>query len=141
MSTPVLQSHDKNRARLLKAFGIPSLIGILIAAFSLMGTGCSSVPESYKKTSDTSGYRVLLEDAAGFDLEVFVASYSFTPNPDNNIEEGRSYFIRVANDIAAKSGRTIKPIIPSRLSTTATRNILDGNYQILVSGHVEYIAQ
>ena len=114
---------------------------ILCALTMLLISSCTTVPARFKQNPQISphgGYVIEAEDTAGFYLEVFYKSYSFLPNPDDNIQEAKSFFVRVAQDLARDRGRTIEPILTSQLKSDTTRNILDGYYAIYVSGRVNY---
>ena len=101
---------------------------------------CTTVPARFKQNphSPHGGYVIESEDAEGFYLEVFYKSYSFFPNPDDNIQEAKSFFVRVAQDLAHKRDKLIEPILTSQLKTNSSRNIMDGFYAIYVSGRVKY---
>lgn len=115
---------------------------ILIALVTIfVTTSCTTVPSRFKlrpQISPHGGYVIESEDKEGFYLEVFYKSYSFFPNPDDNIQEAKSFFVRVAQDLAQKRNQAIDPIITSQLMTNSTRNIMDGFYAIYVSGRVKY---
>ena len=114
---------------------------ILIIVITLFLSSCTMVPERFNQAqylSPNGGYVVESEDTNGFNLEIFFKSYSFVPNPDDNIQEAKSFFIQVANKVASKNGKAINPIIQSQLNVNSSRNILDGNYAIYVSGFVSY---
>lgn len=113
----------------------------LILFFSLFCCACTTVPSRFTKTPDISkdgGYFVEYEDNTGFFLETFFKSYSFVPNADDNIQEAKTYFVKVAQMISEDKNKPIKPILKSQLRADSTRNILDGYYAINVSGKVEY---
>lgn len=114
---------------------------ILIVLATLLATSCTTVPVRFKQNPQISphgGYVIESEDAEGFYLEVFYKSYSFFPNPDDNIQEAKSFFVRVAQDLAHKRDKLIEPILTSQLKTNSSRNIMDGFYAIYVSGRVKY---
>jgi hypothetical protein len=114
----------------------------VVMLLSLAITGCTTVPKRFTqdpKLSDHGGYIIEAEDSAGFQLEIFYKSYSFMPNPDDNIQEAKSFFVTVAQELARRRGKAIQPILMSALQTNSTRNIMDGNYSIYVSGKVEYV--
>ena len=115
-----------------------------VAAFCLLLliTSCTTIPERFKQNpqfSTDGGYVVESEDSEGFNLEIFYKSYSFFPNPDDNIQDARNFFIRIAQDWARERGKAIMPILTSQLTTNATRNIMDGYYAIYVSGRINYV--
>lgn len=118
------------------------IIQLILAAIAFtIITGCTTVPPRFNQVpseSANTGYVIELEDSNGFHLETFLKSYSFFPNPDDNIQEAKQSFIRIAQFLAEERGRKSKPIIPSMLQANATRNIVDGNYSIYVSGRVDY---
>jgi hypothetical protein len=114
---------------------------ILIVLAILLTHSCTTVPTRFKQNPQISphgGYVIESEDAEGFYLEVFYKSYSFLPNPDDNIQEAKSFFVRVAQDLARERGKALAPTLTSQLKTNATRNILDGYYAVYVSGRVKY---
>ena len=114
------------------------IIAITIALF--LGA-CTAVPSRFTRTPDIDtncGYTIEAEDSAGFYLETFYVSYSFIPNADDNIQNAKGYFIKVANHLAQERSKTIQTIIKSQLRTDSTRNIMDGNYAINVAGRVDF---
>jgi len=115
---------------------------ILLIFAVLILTGCTSVPDRYVKEpsiSEDGGYIVEAEDDDGFHLDTFFKSYSFAPSPDDNILEAIKYFKDVATKIASKKDREISPIRRSELTVDSTRNVIDANYSIYVSGRVDYV--
>ena len=119
-----------------------SIWRLLVAILLVLSiTGCTTVPKRFTQDSQLSnhgGYVIEAEDSDGFQLEIFYKSYSFMPNPDDNIQEAKSFFVTVAQELARRRGKAIEPILMSALQTNSTRNIMDGNYSIYVSGKVEY---
>ena len=106
-----------------------------------MFTGCTTIPsrfQNYPQISPNGGYIIESEDENGFSLEIFYKSFSFTPSPDDNIQDAKNFFIRIAQDFASKRKHSIKPIIASQLKTSFSRNIIDGMYAIYISGKVYY---
>jgi hypothetical protein len=118
------------------------LFTLLLIIIQLIGLcGCTTIPGRFQPAShinDRIGYVVEKEDDKGFYLETFYYEYSFFPNADKSIENGRAYFAELANEIASKRGRQINPIIKSSLNVNATRNIIDGKYSVYVSGRVDF---
>lgn len=114
---------------------------ILACLIVLLASSCTTIPARFTNDAQLSpngGYVVEAEDSGGLYLEVFYKSYSFFPDPDDNIQEAKSYFVTVAQELARQRGKAIEPIIRSQLKTNATRNIIDAFYSIYVSGRVNY---
>ncbi len=112
-----------------------SVLSILLLA------SCTVVPDRFQQYQNgdmSGGYVIEYEDAGGFDLETFYKSYSFTPNPDDNILEAKNYFRTVAMHLASQKQKNIERILSSQINVNSGRNILDGNYAIYVSGFVKY---
>lgn len=75
----------------------------------------------------------------GFALEVFLRKYSFLPVPDEAIVEGRKCFARTAHNLAQVQGKKIVTPTLADMNASATRNIIDGNYSVYVTGNVKYL--
>ena len=115
--------------------GAVALVAIAIAG------GCSSVPERMQ-TEDAPvegcGYSVTGDAASGFSLEVIVVRYAFFPNADQAIQAGQECFTKTAQMVAARGGRRAAPIGVGDMSSSATRNIVDGRYTVRVTGKVAF---
>jgi len=114
---------------------------VLITLSTLAMGACTTIPARFIKApeiSEDAGYFIEAEDAEGFFLEVYYESNSFFPNPDNNIQGTRSYYVTIAQMIAQKRSKAIEPIVKSQLVTNTTRNEISGVYTSYVSGRVKY---
>jgi hypothetical protein len=113
--------------------------GVLIL-FLLIGA-CTSVPSRFSQDpsiSTSGGYRIENESSQGFTLEIFYVAYSFFPNPDPAVQEAKSYFVKVAGQLAQKKGKAIVPPIMAELHASPTRNTVSGEYAVYVTGKVSY---
>ena len=84
------------------------------------------------------GFVVEAESNTGFNLETFYKSYSFVPNPDDNIQDAKEYFTKVAKKLSEQRGKEMKPVLKSQLRTNSSRNVIDSNYAIYVTGFVAF---
>lgn len=114
--------------------------GFVILVVLLLGS-CTTIPNRYLEdpsVSKNGGYIIEDENNAGFYLDVFYKSYSFAPNPDDNIQDAIDYFKKIASNKAKDRAKSLKLIKKSQLEINTTRNSIDGYYSIYVSGKVEY---
>lgn len=114
---------------------------LVAVAAALLFAGCTSIPSRF--TQDPAmrkglGYCIENETEAGFTLEIVVMRYSYAPNPDRVIQEGRELFVQVAKTLAKRRYKTIEPISKADLQVTANRNLTDARYLTFVIGRVVY---
>lgn len=115
------------------------LFAIGVLAFLL--ASCTTIPARFNQNpqiSENGGYVVSAETEKGFQLEAFYKSYSFTPSPDDNIQEAKNYFIATANEQSMLRKKKIQPIQASTLAANATRNMIDGVFSIYITAPVLY---
>ena len=114
----------------------------LTVAFGV--TGCTTMPDRFvsdKSIFPNCGYSTEPIGNTGFALEIFIKNYSFTPSPDASIQLGRECFTKTAVELAKRQRKRIVPMMSVDMNTSATRNIIDANYSIYVTGKVTYASE
>ena len=115
---------------------------ILWLIFGAIFTGCTTVPERFKQDESiypNCGYRAESMGTEGFALEIFYKAYAFFPIADPAVQEARECFRRTAATLAKRAGKTIKPLYAPDMNASPTRNIVDANYSVYVTGRVYFI--
>lgn len=110
----------------------------LLAISVVLLQACTSLPARFDAQPtivEGCPYRVEADGANSFSLEVVVTPYSFIPDPDAALQQGRDCFVKTATALAAAKKRKAAPIGLADMYATANRN-MDGRYLVTVTGKV-----
>ncbi len=114
---------------------------LLIAVATLSLLGCTNagriVSGDLTDYDDSTKYRVD-EAEGGFKLSVVYEKYQFVKDRDEMSEEGMEKLRRIASEIAAKSGKQIKPLDKDFVKIGTGRHGLSGTTSWAGIARVEF---
>ena len=111
------------------------------AAGLLLGAACTTIPHRFTQDEaiyPNCGYRIEPMGDKGFALEIFLKQYSWGLSAESAILSGRECFTTTAAFLAQDQGKKIAPLTAADMNTSTTRNLIDANFSVYVTGKVAY---